>query len=96
MAMEDLALDVLGPLTSGLLVVCLFLCFLLSITSVVITKLKQQNISQVGELLMRLKGCFFQNELSLTITSNNRPQFRFETFENYSMENGIKRRGVTP
>mgnify|MGYP003692189619 CR=1 FL=1 len=45
---------------------------------------------------MRLKGCFFRNGFPLTIASNNRPQFRFETFENYLMENGIKHRAVTP
>ena len=39
---------------------------------------------------------FFRNGFPLTITSNNRPQFRFETFENYLMENGIKHRAVTP
>ena len=45
---------------------------------------------------MRLKGCFFLNGFPLTIASNNQPQFRFETFENYLMENGIKHRAVTP
>lgn len=39
---------------------------------------------------------FFRNGLPLIITSDNGPQFRSETFENYLVENGIKHRAVTP
>jgi transposase InsO family protein len=89
---QDLSIDILGPLTSGqhaFVVEDYFSGYY----EIEITK----DITS-EKLIDVLEGMFCRNGLPVTITSDNGPQFKSETFASYMYmaENGIKHRRVTP
>ena len=87
---QDLSLDLLGsmPTREYLLVVIDYYSryyeveILMSITA--------------SQIISRLQKIFAVHGLPVTITSDNGPQFRFEEFEHYLVDNGILHRKVTP
>lgn len=87
---QELAIDLLGPLTSGqyvLVVVDYFSRYY----EIEITK----DITS-EKIIDALEGMFCRHGIPYQITSDNGPQFKSKLFEDYLTDNCIKHRAVTP
>ncbi|XP_052682769.1 uncharacterized protein K02A2.6-like [Crassostrea angulata] len=87
---QELANDLLGPLTSGqyvLVVVDYFSRYY----EIEITK----DITS-EKIIDALEGMFCRHGIPYQITSDNGPQFKSKLFEDYLTDNCIKHRAVTP
>ncbi|XP_061176109.1 uncharacterized protein K02A2.6-like [Saccostrea echinata] len=87
---QELAIDILGPLTSGQYVLVV-VDYYSRYYEIEITKdITSEKIIDI------LEGMFCQHGLPLQITSDNGPQFISKLFKDYLTDNCIKHRAVTP
>ena len=87
---QDLAVDLLGPLPSGdsvLVVVDYFSRFY---------EIGVMRSTTSEKIIERLEEIFTTHGLPLSVTSDNRPQFRSDVFQRYLEDCGVEHRKTTP